>query len=208
MSKLKAAARIGALVLVSMLLSAAAVAQPRTTEVILTACGGIWINNYCVENPTPAQRAKAEDDARRAREKQAAEERAEQLRRAEHKRKVDAEVARLGEHRRAEAERLVNMRDKAEGARPKPNLNTCKDKRQFAKNAWGEGPTQADAMVKFVQSATLACSTKMDGIGPYDARNITCAPEPNRHKSTIICGSWITCREYFYCADGSQVSSQ
>lgn len=105
-----------------MVLSAAAVAQPRYNEVILTlpCYSGVEINGSCITNPTPAQRAQAADEARRNRERLAAEQRAEQLRKDERKRKIDAEVVRLGAHRRAEAERLVDMRDRAEAARPKP----------------------------------------------------------------------------------------
>lgn len=43
---------------------------------------------------------------------------------AQRKAKVDAEVKKLGEHRRAEAERLVSMKEAADRARPKAS-STC-----------------------------------------------------------------------------------
>jgi hypothetical protein len=67
---------------------------------------GIYERGRCVDNPTPEQlRAREQEQAARA------------AREREFRRQVDIEVARLGEHRRAEAERFVRMRMRATEAR-------------------------------------------------------------------------------------------
>ena len=107
-------------------------------------------------------------------------EQAERRRRSEQlfKQQVDAEVARLGEHRRAEAERLVRMREAAAAARPKQLAPTqsaqqeagqCSERRILANQSFSSQLSEADA-----RSRAQAYSNRECPRGNLTCGGITC----------------------------------
>jgi hypothetical protein len=99
-------------------------AQETTGIVFSRGCSGIEDSNgNCINDPTPLQRRDAEDRQRRQRERDEFDRQERARKDAERKRQVDALVAKMGPHRRAEAENLVRMKDEAERARNSGKLN-------------------------------------------------------------------------------------
>lgn len=101
-----------------------------TTGIIFTrGCSGVEDSEgNCIDNPTPAQRRDADERQRRQRERDEADRRERERKDAERQRQVDAVTSRIGPHRRAEAERLVRMKEAADAARgvtTRPK-DTCK----------------------------------------------------------------------------------
>ena len=102
------------------------VAQPmlaqQVTGVIITGpCYSAVYNpsGVCVDEPTPQQRAEQKERDRKERERLERERIAREAREVEYRRKVDAQLAKMGGNpaRRAEAERFVAMQQEAEAAR-------------------------------------------------------------------------------------------
>ena len=91
----------------------------QVNEVIIAApCFGVELSGVCIRDPSPAQRAEAEAQLRANRDR-ADRDRAERLRLARAREaSIQAEVDRLGEHRRQEAISFVEAREKAAQARP------------------------------------------------------------------------------------------
>lgn len=103
-----------------------AVAQDVTEVTISGGCGSDVYDaaGYCIDNPSAEDRRRQDDRNRRERERVEREKRERMAREAEFKRQVDVQVRKMGEHRRAEAEKFVRMKIAAESVRPKPKMCT------------------------------------------------------------------------------------
>jgi len=155
---------------------AAAFAQ-QYTEVIITGCSsGVYDSaGRCIDDPTPAQRSAQEDRNRREQERLARERAEREAREAEIKRQVDAEVARLGAHRRAEAERSVRMRQEAAAARTPPRQCTTRSGTQQASitHATREGAQAAIARVRATPGGSETITSS--NVGPASCTQRTVA---------------------------------
>ncbi|MFC3711146.1 hypothetical protein ACFOMD_01095 [Sphingoaurantiacus capsulatus] len=159
-----------ALLAVAGSVAGAGLAQGVTEVTISGGCGGVYdAGGYCIDNPTPAQRRDAEERDRKQRERDEADRRARVARQAEFDRKVDALVDRMGPHRRAEAERLVKMRDAADAVRPKPK-KACPVTRQVRYVDGDSSVSQAEARQRAEAKWAASCSRPGWSCGP-----ITCA---------------------------------
>ena len=124
--------RLPSFLLIAALPAAWTSAQPRSEPVGVILCAG----DCSSDRRTPAQR---EADKKKAEERQ---------------RKIDAETARLGKHRAAEAQRLVEMRERAAAARSKLDAQaaankTANDEARRRRNlaCYGTEEVPADAKV-------------------------------------------------------------
>lgn len=96
---------------------------------IITGCSSSVYDSAgnCIDNPSPAQRAAHEQRFRAEQQRREQEQRAREARQAEFQRQVEIQVARLGAHRRAEAERYARMWQEAKEARERnqPDFRNC-----------------------------------------------------------------------------------
>lgn len=134
--------------------------RPIQGVIIAAPCNSdIYEGGRCVENPSPEQRRahEREQAARAARE-------------AEFRRQVDIEVARLGEHRRAEAERFVRMRMRAEEARGpvRPEQSRACTSRVFTQPFTSTASTRERA-----QSSIEASVSRLSGCNITGSETIT-----------------------------------
>ena len=183
--------QLAALVILAIGLSAG-VAGSNTVQqpqgVVITNCS-VWINNRCVENPTPAQRDQARREAEETERRNTAE-RAERERvAAERQRRIDVEVARLGAHRRAEAERLLDMQDRAAAVRPRPRecervqVNGQVDSTPPGASMLFLGHRdQAGASNTMLENASRACA--YTGVAGARINTVSCSQDAGFHTCT------------------------
>lgn len=170
------------------------------------------INGNCIDNPTPEQRRIQDEKNRREREKRERERMEREAREAEIKRQVDAQVKIMGgEHRRAEAERFVKMRDAADAARPKVNTtqttpSQCEDKRIADGFSSGWVANVADARAQVAQWASR-CGTSGISCGPVTCKSFNNELMPNR-PAVIRHSCTITATRPYKSCSGSTVSAQ
>lgn len=202
-----------AIALVSGFLVASVAAQDVTEVTISGPCSGVYDGSgYCIDNPTPDQRRDAIARDRAAKERAERDRRERDAKAAERKRLVDAQVMILGgEHRRAEAERYVDMRAAAEKVRPKSSAHeqppsACKDVRirDGFSSAYLADEAAARAQVNRWASR---CGTNGVSCGAVSCKSLNVEivlrrPAAIRH----ICSITAT-RPYRSCS-GSTVSSQ
>jgi len=156
-------------------------------DVVLTACSGqlCWEDNAWTCHKRPDEKPLTPEQQRAASAVKSAEA-------ARRKAAVDAEVQRLGgEYRRAEAERLVTMREQAEAARlrsapraivadgaavgkalptnPDDDISRLCPYPGYRTSEWAQAETQAGANAKMLQAVRRACHA---GSGPAVAGTI------------------------------------
>ncbi len=190
------------------LLIAPFVAAQGVTEVTITrGCESnvFSSNGSCIDAPSPAERrlqVQRNNLEREKRERDRARQEAEQ---AEFRRKVDERVKSLGgEHRRAEAERFVTMRDAADAARPKPpGGEQCK--RHAYNYEWNTGGLidVAEARAEYSALRGKACQVRGASIGPITCRRVTVLGE-----KFASCQASISCASYTYPCSSSRVVGQ
>lgn len=131
--------------------------QGVTELTISRGCSGVYDGSgNCIDNPTPEQRKEADDRARKEQERADAEARARQAKADDRKRKVDLEVSSMGEHRRKEAERLVDMREAANAVRP-PLKRTCNTAQQVRYVDGGSVVSMAEARQRAASKWAASC---------------------------------------------------
>jgi hypothetical protein len=195
------------------LITGAAYAQ-RLNGLIITGCGsGVYDSGgRCIDNPSPEQRRLQDEKNKREREQRERERMVREAKEAEVKRQVDAQVKVMGgEHRRAEAEQFVRMRDAANAARPKVNTpqttpSQCKDTRISDGYSSGWVANVADAQAQVTQWASR-CGTNGISCGPVTCRRINNELMPNR-PPVIRHSCAITATRPYKSCSGSTVSAQ
>ena len=165
---------------------------------VVVPCFGVEIGGKCIENPTPEQRKEAERE-KVEKERLATADRLERERKAaDRKRKVDAQVIKMGgEHRRPEAERYVQMQEAAEAARPKPPPRQCTT-RAFSHPLSDTLPTQAAAerSLQTLIARQSGCNiTGSESVKSMTAGSISCHRHPG---SKFLAESW-TCSTTVQC---------
>lgn len=132
------------------------------------------------------------------------------------KQKVDTVAARLGEHRRAEAERLVRMQEAAEAARPKQIAPTrsadretgnCSERRISANEGFSSNVSEADAREKAQVFSNRECSRGTLTCGGITCRDNTRGLPQNLTVSIRYQCTLTATRMQRFC-DGSRVSGQ
>lgn len=184
------------------------------TEIVIS--GGCSSDVYdsggrCIDNPSPEQRRLQDEKNKREREQRERERLIREAKEAEFKRQVDAQVKIMGgEHRRAEAERFVKMREAANAARPKVSKpqtppSQCKDTRiaDGFSSAWLENVADARAQV---ERWATRCGTNGISCGPITCKGINTDPVANRAAIRHSCTITAT-RPYKSCP-GSTVDRQ
>ncbi|MCZ8283431.1 MAG: hypothetical protein O9286_14465 [Aquidulcibacter sp.] len=119
-------------------------------------------SGICPENLIPQQRAELQERERKERDRLARDRLEQEATQAEIRRKVDAQLAKMGGNpaRRAEAERFVGMQEEAERARaklPRPRPKTCTSR------TWDQATSIAGSTRDFAFAALTTSVSRRQG---------------------------------------------
>jgi hypothetical protein len=201
--------KIGASLILLLALGTLAEAQ-ESEEVGI--CGGVIIDGWCVDNPSPEQLQQLKERDRIETERKEKDRRERDAKASERKRQVDVQVKIMGgEHRRAEAERFVQMREAAAAVRPKvikPQTpdSQCKETRiadGFSSAYLGDvGAARAQ-----VNQWASRCGNNGMSCGPITCKSMNTELLPNR-PAVIRHSCTITATRPYRSCPGSTVSNQ
>lgn len=177
------------------------------TEVIITrGCGSEVYDNAgtCLDSPSAEARLHQVRRNNLDRERRERDRAIQVVKDAERKRAIDAQVKILGgEHRRAEAERFVSMREQAASAKPKKANDLCTI--TAYKYEWSTGglTDAVSAQAEFAALRGKVCQGRGGTLSP-----IKCDGLKVLGSAFVNCTSTVSCSSHSYPCNSSRVIGQ
>lgn len=161
-------------------------------------------NGTCVDDPSPEARLQQVRRNNLDRERRERDRAIQVAADTERKRAIDAQVKILGgEHRRAEAERFVSMRDQAISAKPKKGNDVCTVAAHKFEWSTGGLTDSGTARAEYAALRGKVCQGRGGALSP-----IKCDGLKVFGSTFVNCTSTVSCSSYSYPCNSSRVVGQ